>query len=153
MRTPRNLPAAVAREMGNRSRRLGSLLASLAVLALAACGSDDKTATCQFSDATVRAMTPSCPQYDLPSPMMVQKITVEIQANTSAISDAWVYLHDPGGTIVGSIETNPANYGTVQNSKQFDPAIAVSRLEICSWWNNATLLRLDLEGDPAACTP
>lgn len=130
--------------------RPATALASL-LLALVACGGKD--ATCHYGEATDRLMTPACPQYDLPSPMMVQRIAVEIQANTSAISDAWVYLHDPGGAIVGSIQTNPASYATVQNSKPFDPAIAVSRLEICSWWNDATLRRLELQGDPAACTP
>lgn len=146
------LPAAVARESGNRSWRVGSLLASLAVLSLAACGSDDEAATCHFSDATERHMDASCPQYDVPS-MMVQQISVTVRANTSATSDAWVYLHDSSGSIVGSIQTNPTNYGTVQGSKQFGPTIAVSRLEICSWWNTATLVQLDLDADPAVCTP
>jgi hypothetical protein len=105
------------------------------------------------SDPTDRAMFAACSDYPLVPPRLIEEASAEVRAGTSAISDAWVYFRDEDGAYVGDIRMNPANYGTVARRVVFPTPIAVSGVHICSWWNPATLLQLDLYGDPAACTP
>ncbi len=106
-----------------------------------------------YSDDTDRTMTASCSDYDLPTPLLVEEASALVQAGTSATSDAWVYFLDAGEEVVGSLEMQPQNYGQGTGNAVFDTPIVVYSVHICSWWNYATLLQLDLYGDSTACTP
>jgi hypothetical protein len=109
-----------------------------------------------YSDATERYMDANCFDYLLPRTMSVKGATATTMAVTQDGSWAWVYFysawpHEPPSP-VGYIETTPANYGRVRVTKEFNPPIQVNSVRICSWWQDARLLGLELLGDQAACT-
>ena len=102
------------------------------------------------------SVTANCGGYPI-SPMYVISVTAVIGASSFETSDAWIYLQDASGTTVGSVHANPSNYQNTSVTVDFEIPIYVSQLQLCSWWNPASLISLEFTGaegcviDPA-CT-
>ncbi len=69
--------------------------------------------------------------------------TAVIHSESSATSDAWVYLYNSDSIQVGSFHANPANYAKnevdliLNDSNQ--TAVEVAYIALYSWWNSSTL--------------
>ncbi|WP_152287180.1 hypothetical protein [Flavicella marina] len=83
--------------------------------------------------------------------LMVNSGFASIRANTSAISNAYIYLVDENGVQVGFINGVPNNYGTAADiaitlHEGFEFPIEVASYQVYSWWNSASMLELSLCG-------
>ncbi len=78
--------------------------------------------------------------------MYVISVTAVIGASSLAPSDAWIYLLDASGTTLGSVHANPSNYQNTSVTVDFETPIYVSQLQLCSWWNPASLISFELTG-------
>lgn len=69
--------------------------------------------------------------------------TAVVHSESSATSDAWVYLYNSDSIQVGSFHANPANYAKnevdliLNDSNQ--TAVEVAYIALYSWWNSSTL--------------
>jgi len=106
-----------------------------------------------FSDSTDRTMNATCVHYAPPTPLLLEEAAADVRAESTASSSAYVYFLDDADEAVGEIHIVATNYETLRQTEVFETPIAVFGLSICSWWNPATLLQLDLYGDSGACTP
>ena len=90
-------------------------------------------------------VTTNCEIYPI-SPMSVSSVTAVLGASTSAVSDAYIFLLDMSGVTLADLHANPSNYENTSVTVDFEIPIYVSQLQLCSWWNPASLISLELEG-------
>ena len=109
------------------------------------CGECNATSVVSAGLSYPVSMTTSCEIYPI-SPMYVISVTAVIGATSLATSDAWIYLQDASGTTLGSVHANPSNYQNTSVTVDFETPIYVSQLQLCSWWNPASLISLELTG-------
>ena len=104
------------------------------------------------------SMTDACEIYPI-SPMYVISVTAVIGATSSATSDAWISLQDASGTTLGSVNAQVSNYQNTSVTVDFEIPIYVSQLQLCSWWNPASLISFEFTGaegcvsDPGCTVP
>ena len=109
------------------------------------CGECNATSVVSAGLSYPVSVTETCEIYPI-SPMYVISVTAVIGATSLATSDAWIYLQDASGTTLGSLHANPANYQNTSVTVDFEMPIYVSQLQLCSWWNPASLISLELTG-------
>jgi hypothetical protein len=90
-------------------------------------------------------VTTNCEIYPI-SPMSVSSVTAVLGASTSAVSDAYIFLLDMSGATLADLHANPSNYENTSVTVDFEIPIYVSQLQLCSWWNPASLISLELQG-------
>jgi plastocyanin len=104
------------------------------------------------------SLTDQCEIYPI-SPMYVISVTAVIGATSSATSDAWISLQDASGTTLGSVNAQVSNYQNTSVTVDFEIPIYVSQLQLCSWWNPASLISFEFTGaegcvsDPGCTVP
>ena len=76
----------------------------------------------------------------------VISVTAVIGATSLAPSDAWIYLQDASGTTLGSVNAQVSNYQNTSVTVDFEIPIYVSQLQLCSWWNPASLISFEFTG-------
>jgi hypothetical protein len=109
------------------------------------CGECNATTVVSAGLSYPVSLTTNCEIYPL-SPMYVSSVTAVLEASTSAVSDAYIYLLDTSGTTLGGVHANPSNYENTSVTVDFEIPIYVSQLQLCSWWNPASLISLELVG-------
>jgi len=109
------------------------------------CGECNATTVVSAGLSYPVSLTTNCEIYPL-GPMYVSSVTAVLEASTSAVSDAYIYLLDTSGTTLGGVHANPSNYENTSVTVDFEIPIYVSQLQLCSWWNPASLISLELAG-------
>jgi hypothetical protein len=78
--------------------------------------------------------------------MYVISVTAVIGASTNTSSNVWIYLQDSTPLNLGSVSATPYNFEITTVTVDFETPIYVSQLQLCSWWNPASLISLELTG-------
>jgi uncharacterized protein (TIGR02145 family) len=91
------------------------------------------------------SLTDQCDIYPI-SPMYVISVTAVIEASTNTSSNVSIYLQDSTPLNLGSVGATPYNYEITTVTVDFETPIYVSQLQLCSWWNPASLISLELTG-------
>ena len=87
----------------------------------------------------------TCTTHALGTTLTIGRATTRIKAPTSATSNTYVYFHDEENQTQGTVAYHVHNYSTVERTVDFDPPITVSAVRVCSWWNWAQLVHLELQ--------
>jgi len=109
------------------------------------CGECNATTVVSAGLSFPVSVTTNCEIYPI-SPMYVSSVTAVLGASTSAVSDAYVFLLDMSGATLADLHANPSNYANTSVTVDFEIPIYVSQLQLCSWWNPASLISLELTG-------
>ena len=91
------------------------------------------------------SLTDQCEIYPI-SPMYVISVTAVIGASTNTSSNAWIYLQNSSPLTLGSVSATPYNFEITTVTVDFETPIYVSQLQLCSWWNPASLISLEFTG-------
>ena len=115
-----------------------------------------KSETCYLFSDTALGVNPlymgtGGQTVNLDETLLVNTGTAAIRANTSALSNAYIYLYNENDVQVGFITGIPNNYGTVDNlsivlNDGFDYPLEVASYQVFSWWNSASMVELSLCG-------